>query len=686
MKNTLLTLLVLSFPLMALSQSEELLELDKEKVRLEETLKQQKEYTLREENKIKKELEDIETKKKQLAQIENYEQNFGPSRIQAIAEITESIKDLSFVQKIGSKASFYKCLRSSLENGNKLTYDHCYNSIRPKLNKEELEQAQGWKLTTGQSMSDLKVLKESLPHEIRMSESMLTTVEANRKYSEAREQIILSSLKILELQNKELNLLPSYSKFTNCDGNTPEINLEEKVPYPGATFSGAFADVPRDNQDGLGTCYANAAKNLLVGVSEGKDVASFLDVALSYKESFNEIDKSGLDGGLSCLALEALKKKGYCPQEFSPLETGERNTLAEGLFNMDAYTYMATNVNILREFLGGLSNFEKSKNPVNGEILKKSQVIVQRLKKDASIHLPLPIIRRDIPEEWKIRETYHMKKDSLKGISEKEFLAEYKKAYKEFYPIYMKAVLEKKNQHQVFQLYTDSMTPFFSKYNITDKFSEYKTNYLRNSENDFKDPALAKKLRNSIDFLKDVMNQKDQSDAEFILFCSNSGNESMIFLGALEPLIEKLRQDKLNEEILFDKEGKFRSSYELMQLTVAPACINPENRKELPEFSCSDGYDTMTKIKDSDKSHGEKVKMLRQKVVLSLAQGYPLGNSYPTSPGSGHINTIVGIRFNKQSGACEYRIRESQTGTSSWLLEGSIFNKINALTEVRRSE
>lgn len=671
---------------MALAQSEDLLSLEKQKTDLETTLKQQKEYSKQEDERLKKELAGIEEKKQQLAQIENYEQNFASSRVQAIAEITENLKSMSIFQKVGSKASFYKCLRTSLEDGNRLNYDHCYKSIGPKLDKEELKQAQGWKMTTGQSIDELKVKKESLPHQIKMSESILTTLEANKRFSLAREEIILSSITTIEVQKKELNLLPGFSKFTNCDANTPEINLEEKVPFPGATFSGAFADVPKDNQDGLGTCYANAAKNLLVGVSDGKDVASFLDLALTYKEASNGIDTTGLDGGLSCTALEHLKKKGYCPQEFAPLETGERNHVAESLFNTDAWTYMATNVTILREFLGGLSDFEKSNGPVKEEVLRKSQEIVQKLKNDPSISLPLPIVRRDIPSDWKLKESYHTKKATLLPLTEKEYLAEYKVAYKEFYPKYMKAVLEGKSLDEVFNIYKDSMNPFITKYNLQSLLPEFKRVYQMDSEVDFKDPKLAKKLRASIDFLKEVMNKKDESDADFVAFCSNSGNESMKFLGALQPLIEKLRQDKLNEENLFDKDGKFRSSYELMQLTVAPACINAENRKPLPEFSCRDGYDTMTKIKASPKSYDEKVKMLREKVVLSLAQGYPLGNSYPTGANSAHINTIVGIRFNKASGQCEYRIRESQTGTSNWLLEKPIFDKIYALTEVRKGK
>lgn len=686
MKNTILILLILTISLTAYSQSEELIELDKEKASHEKQLSDLKTYIKKDIERVNQDQAKIDAKKAELAKLDDYEKNFGPSRVQALTEITENLKSMSIFQKMGSKASFYKCLRSSLEDHNKLAYDSCYNSIQPKLNDEEKAQATNWKITTGLSFNEIKARRESLPHEIKILESALVTSKANAKYWEAREQVLNYSLKAIDIKRKELSLIPGNAKFNNCDANTPEINLEEKVPYEGAAFSGAFHNVPRDNQDGLGTCYANAAKNLLVGISGGKDVASFLDVALAYKEAQGGLETSGLDAGLSCTALAALKKKGYCPQEYAPMETGERNHAGESLFNTDATTYLATNVTILREFLGGLSNFEKSSDLVKEDVLKRSEEIVQRLKNDPSIHLPLPIVRRDIPAEWKINETYHTKKASLLPLTEKEFAAEYKKSYKAFYPVYIKAVLEGKSLEQVFDLYKATMDPFFTKYNLHSVLPEYKRIYKIDAENDFKDPKLAKKLRASIDFLKDIMNKKNDSDDEFIVFCSNSGNESMKFLGALQPLIEKLRQDKLNEENLFDKDGKFRSAQDLMQLTVAPACINAENRKDLPNFSCHDGYDTIHKIKKSNKTHEQKIRMMREKVVLSLVQGYPVGNSYPTSANSGHINTIVGIRFNKQSGSCEYRIRESQTGTSSWLLEGPIFEKINALTEVRKDK
>ena len=75
--------------------------------------------------------------------------------------------------------------------------------------------------------------------------------------------------------------------------------------------------------------------------------------------------------------------------------------------------------------------------------------------------------------------------------------------------------------------------------------------------------------------------------------------------------------------------------------------------------------------------------MFRERVVLSLAQGYPLGQSFVFTPPDGrHINTIVGLRFNPETQSCELRIRESQTGTSAWHSEDQIYGKMEALTEV----
>ena len=72
-------------------------------------------------------------------------------------------------------------------------------------------------------------------------------------------------------------------------------------------------------------------------------------------------------------------------------------------------------------------------------------------------------------------------------------------------------------------------------------------------------------------------------------------------------------------------------------------------------------------------------KLLRERIVSSLIQGYPLGNTFRR-----HINTIVGMKFDKVTNTCQFKIRESQTGTSAWHSEDEIFNSIEALTEVRK--
>jgi hypothetical protein len=50
----------------------------------------------------------------------------------------------------------------------------------------------------------------------------------------------------------------------------------------------------------------------------------------------------------------------------------------------------------------------------------------------------------------------------------------------------------------------------------------------------------------------------------------------------------------------------------------------------------------------------------------------------------GHINTVVGMRFNSKNNQCEYLIRESQDGTSKWTKESEIFQKVDDIVEVRK--
>lgn len=513
-------------------------------------------------------------------------------------------------------------------------------------------------------------------------EKLVEEARGGVRFSETRELTIKSAIEINKKRGGELSLLPKFSPFLKCNDSTPVLNLEEKIPYPGATIKGPFFGVPRDNQDGIGSCFANTAKNLLVGISEGRHVASYLDLALLYKGPSNQIYKTGLDGGTSCPALEEVRSNGYCPQKFAPLETGERSQLGEGLFNHDALTYQSSVVKLMTNFLSNLNTIQRGNGPVKEEILVKAQMMIERVKANPDIILPLPVARFDVPEEWKVNEAHAIKKIA---VPREAFLAEYREAYKKFYPIFVKSLLDGKNLDQIFETYKVIMNPFISKYNLQSSLPGFKNVFLINAKKDFTAPNMKRKLRASLDFLKEVMNKKNETDDKFLEFCAHYGDVDLRFLGSLQPLIEQMKSSKFNVNLMFDSKGRFRNATELMQLTVAPSCLSPKNRQKVDiQFYCQEGYDTITQIKSSGKSQNEKIQQMREKVVLSLAQGLPLGNSYPTSSGSGHINTIVGLRFNKQQQKCEYLIRESQTGKSEWQAEEGIFTKINALTEVRK--
>lgn len=670
---------------LSVAQAQSLLENDLllEKAKLESNLKNYHGYVENNLQRLNKEKEKLEAKQKKLQILQDYEKNFGDSRAYALAALHSRIESFSFFKKQGKTAKFYKCLKESLEEKNFLNHDYCLRNHNPKLTKSEKDEVSDWNDKTGMTIDQVETNRKNLPDEIDKSLESLKVLEKNYKNSLAQVEYLKDSLKINEMKIDESKLLPANQHFMNCNSATPVINLEEEVPYAGAKIQGPFHNVPRDNQDGLGTCYANTAKNLLVGVSGGDDVASFLDLALLYKKSDGSLSTDGLDAGSSCSTLQEARKSGYCPQGFSPLETGERNHAGEGLFRLGPYEYLATNVNLLRDFLTGLSDYEKSKDSVSQEIMAKASQIISTLKGNPDIILPLPIVRHNIPEEWKLKEAHAIKK--LEGvIPYDKFLEEHREAYKKFYPVYIKAVLEGKSPDEIFELYRTNMKEFISKYYLLNSLDEFKRVYKLKSKNDFEDPDLRKKFKASISFLKDIMNKNGMTDESFYEFCSSSGSDSLKFLSSMQPLIEKIRQGKVNEDKLFDNDGKFKAAAELMQLTVAPSCLNGENRKEVPAFSCDNGYNTVSQIKKSGKSKNDQIRMMRERVVLGLIQGYPLGNSYPTSAGSGHINTIVGLRFNPQSQSCEYLIRESQNGKSEWHKEEGIFDRIQGLTEVRR--
>ena len=467
-----------------------------EKTTLEQELVNLKSSSETYKKKSEEETAKLKANEERLQYLDEYEKNFGQRKMEVLSLLHEL------------KGRFYKCLRKSLEEESVLQHDYCQKRYKPRF-KDEGEEARfaSWKDSLGLPLDKVVREKNNLTVLIPRSRDIAQKQEEWYQYSLKRMGQLEHELKLNQIKVSEIKLLPKYARFTPCDADTPEINLENETPYPEAAFKGPFHGVPRDNQDGLGTCFANTAKNLIVGLSGGKDIASFLDLALLYKGNQNQLVKDGLDGGMSCSALDAAREKGYCPQHFSPLETGERNELGEGLFKLDKYEYLATNVNFMKNFLQDLSVFEKSDSSVKENILARSEELITTLKENKDIIFPVPVARFPVVEEWKLKE-FHSINNLKNRIPLEDFLKEYRTEYTSFYPVYVKSVFEGKSLDAIFDIYQEKMSGFISKYNFSPSLAQIKNLFMRKAQEDRNDGQMKKKLRASLDFLKKTFEKK----------------------------------------------------------------------------------------------------------------------------------------------------------------------------------
>jgi hypothetical protein len=601
-------------------------------------------------------------------------------------EITDSLQALPRVERtLSRKASFYRCLSDQLNQVGAVNVDSCRQAHSAKFSDDELHLIEDWKhsvsLTEGEIRSRIaqqtrnlkasEVEKETLSVQLENAKSM-SGVLSNRK-AELDQRV--------RVQSQNDTVLKENPGVANCSPGSAELSLENELPFKGASFKGAFFGIPRDNQDGIGSCYANTAKNLLIGLSQGKDNASFLDLALGYKGDTGVVN-DGLDGGDSCRTLEKLKVRGYCPQKFAPFETGEKNPYWDGLMgNSSGSVYdQSSMIVLLQKFLEGKETFEKGSPEWSENVISKATLIIDALKGESGIRFPLPGVGIPIPSEWKLNELRYVLKGKGSDFDEKVFQADYDSHYQNFFPKYLKAVLSGKSQAEVFALFKREMNPFIEKYELKDQLPLWERLYTTESGPDFRSPTLQKDLNASLDFMKKITHQESKSTEEFIETCQTPKGGVQPFLLTLAPLIKAMKSRSADLSLLYDSQGKFRSPSDLMQLLVAPSCLNKDNRVK-PEFgfSCENGIEFIRNLKKSKQTKEEQTRQLRQKVAASLLQGYPLGNSHQH-----HINTIVGMRWEPVNQRCEYLIRESQTGTSSWQSEASVFDVIEGLTEVRR--
>jgi hypothetical protein len=469
--------------------------------------------------------------------------------------------------------------------------------------------------------------------------------------------------------------------FLKCDAETPMINLEAAQPFKGASFQGPFYGIAQDHQDGLGTCYANTAKNLLLGLSGGKAQASFLDLALLYKKIDPTKFERGLDAGHTCVTLREVGQHGFCPQQYAVAESGESNPLGPGLFGS------VSDLNAHAFSIGYLSQFLQQNERLNQQhqldqaLLKNSRMIATQLKQNPLIKIPLPVIRHRIPGNYELKELYSGPAEQWESFSQ-----EYAARYSQFVPLQIQAVLQKKGAAEIFELYQQHMQALLEKHGMAKHLPKFRAAFLENSQYDFEDEELQQTLQESLKFLKNATDSSGLSDKEFAELCGEPLQQGLEFIQAFKQLLDHMEARMVNPEVLFDQD-QIKAGHELMQLLIAPACINPVHR-QVPAFGikCSDGYEVIKQIKTSGLPLERQLRVFRSKVVSSLLEGLALGNTYPTEGTAAHVNTIVGMRFNPGTGQCEYRIRDSQQAESRWEPEARIFQQIQALTEVRKAE
>jgi hypothetical protein len=501
------------------------------------------------------------------------------------------------------------------------------------------------------------------------------------------------------------SVLAGHEQILACDAGTPEVNLESQTIYPGSEIKGAFYGIRRDNQDGLGTCFANTAKNFLIGISDGQDNASFLDVALQYKKTeAGSGDPVDLEGGYPCKALAAIKASGYCAQKFSPMEGGESSEVVNGLIANSPEVDSEENAIAKQAIIFGALKKLVSSTGTKSAFLtydpQKLNDIYQEMKNNPSVKLPLPTVHTMVIKEGSLEMDYLDSVGSNMSIAQsKIFTEDYNNAYASFYPKYVSAIADGKTASDLWKMYVNdpNIQSFLKMHRILPDrrhrtieqiFARDRMNYLNNVGAEFNRPTYKTELNASLKFLKKLGNySEDDKNKPFSEFCETKLKDVFPMMDQFQNLIDVLKSSHTNPDLLVDANGKLKSAAELLQLATVPACLNSANRKPFsnPNYTCTDGPEPLNHARSFPGSLEEKHKELRKTILGGLLRGLPLAREFTTSRGN-HVHTIVGLRFNKVDRRCEYLIRESQDGISHWTPEAEIFDNAYSLVQIRKGQ
>jgi hypothetical protein len=419
---------------------------------------------------------------------------------------------------------------------------------------------------------------------------------------------------------------------------------------------------------------------MLISDSGGAVDASFLDLALQYKAIEGQNPWS-VDGGTSCEAIEAIEKVGYCPKEFSPMESGELSNTINGMFGekTNNLKHQSLLLDKLKGYLESRSKLKNTTNEFTKKIISQTKTIINKIKKNPNIKLPFPIIKKFPHENRGLSSLYlwGYSNPALDNgvatkdiIPEEKFIKEMETARGRFIEEYTDYIINNPHSpNSIIKIYNKHYSAVTNKFGLSDRFSGtyYKKNlkvfFEYDQKKEYKDELIATKgFYNS---LFDNENSMALIKSKYDPRCNEDANSLIGYTKGLAELIEFFDENKIETDLLNE------SNKDILQLAVAPKCLNEKNRIPLK---------TKYKCINVHRNSIDGNKGLRNQILKSFLLGHSVGNSYKASSYGHHINTLVGYRYNPNTKKCEYKIRESQTALSTWNDEGSILDNILRLT------
>jgi hypothetical protein len=477
---------------------------------------------------------------------------------------------------------------------------------------------------------------------------------------------------------------PRQVAMVDCGPQTPVLDLEKPARSSGIQKDGPFYAVPHDNQDSVGTCYSNTARNLLYAVTDGQVDASFLDLAVNFKSEF-ESGALDVDGGSACRAMEAVKKIGFCPKNYSPIENGD--AIAEGLISgLTSLNEQSELLDMLKKFMSNRRVLENDATPAMKNFLGGSADLMKDLKNNPKISLPYPKLDGTPLFDARVSEAYFVgKKDGRITVSEKEYNQEVSYYHDSFRSKLVELLKQGYSTEAVASLVRSHYRPLAEKYHWT----AWEDRIINRSFVSMVDRMDRKDFLSRVEATENFKNKvlgHETAVAGNTINCQGcqpkeiESNKISDFFQSVSDVFGWMRNRKINPDQLFDAQGDFRSDKEILQLALVPRCLNPENRKTIEnDFKCHD----YNPVIHANMLGQEYVPYTRSLIIDNLKKGIPVGNTFPTK-NSRHINTIVGYRFNHNKGSCEIKIRESQNGTSAWHDERSVIHRMDRITIVEK--